>query len=60
LANAYNKKQILNDEIEPITRLIGIPQLSFKELNTKNIEDFNASVHNAESVTVFYQISIDN
>jgi hypothetical protein len=52
LANAFHEKRVLNDDIEPITRIMGIPQFSFKEFHTSNITDFNASIQNSEGVTV--------
>jgi hypothetical protein len=52
LANVFLSQHIRSDEIEPISRIIGIPHNSFKEFNTRNIEAFNASVPNKENVKV--------
>mgnify|MGYP006976763551 CR=1 FL=1 len=53
LADSYNKNKIQSEKIEPLTRIMGIPQLAFKEFNTSNMEGFNAVVHNSENTRVY-------
>lgn len=54
LADCFNNKNMKIDDMEiaPITRLMGIPQKSFAEFCTSNIDDFNAVVPNHEDVKV--------
>ena len=52
MADSYNEKLVHDDDIDPITRLIGIPQKSFKEFCTENIEAFNVVAPNQEKVKV--------
>ena len=52
MADSYNERLVLDDDVDPITRMIGIPQKSFKEFCTSNIEAFNVVAPNQEKVKV--------
>jgi len=53
LADSYNERLVLDDDVDPITRLMGIPQKSFKEFCTSNIEAFNVVAPNQEKVKYY-------
>lgn len=56
MADSYNERLVPEDDIDPITRLMGIPQRSFKEFCTENIEAFNVVAPNQEKVNVSHSL----